>query len=40
LINAQIFTPRDLAEYGLEKVSALHGTGAASLPVLKATLKK
>jgi len=40
LINAKIFTTRDLAEYGLEKVRALHGIGPASLPLLKAKLKK
>ncbi len=40
LINAEIFTPRDLAKYGLEKVCALHGMGPASLPILKAVLKK
>jgi hypothetical protein len=39
LMNAKIFTPRDLAQYGLEKVGALHGMGPASLPILKAALK-
>lgn len=40
LINAKIFTTRDLAQHGLEKVAALHGIGPASLPLLKAKLKK
>ncbi len=38
LINARIFTPKDLAKHTRAEVEALHGIGPSAFPVLEKAL--
>lgn len=39
LMNAGIFTPRDLAQHTRAEIAALHGIGPSAFPVLESALK-
>lgn len=39
LINAGIFTPKELAKHSRREVAALHGIGPSSFPILESVLK-
>jgi hypothetical protein len=40
LINAGIFTPKDLAKFTRAEVMALHGIGPSAFPVLENALRE